>query len=298
MKRQRLSLTVGITTCYGDPSILDTVKSVRASRGVDDFRFIIVADSVPISGAIKEELKKYRVELVENKEVAGQVPKKKQIIEKAKSDVIIFTQDDVLFEQDTVASILNRFERNSKTKLISIRKQPIASESFFEDTTKVGTRVINRIARRWNGGDNYLATVGRCMAVRTDWVRRYNLPDNVISSDAYFYFENKRLGGGFEYLPNVAVFYRKPGSLKEHHRKSIRFQYQRKEMTKYFGDVGQFYEIPKMILFRAVLSEFVSRPIHMIVYLSIYAYTHLFKQDMKKALTPVWEVDYSTKKLV
>jgi len=203
----------------------------------------------------------------------------------------------VLFESSALAKILQRFTSNPNTKLISIRKQPLPTTNLFEDTTRVGTRVINRIAHLWNGGDNYLATVGRCMAVRTNWVRKFTIPDEVVSSDAYFYFENKRLGGGFEYLSDIAVLYRKPQSLKEHHRKSSRFQYQRQEMTKYFGDVESNYKIPKALFLSAFFSELVSNPLKMLFYLGIYVYTHIFKQDVRNALNPIWEVDVSTKKI-
>lgn len=297
LNNKNLSLTVGITTCYGDPSILDTVKSLRPSVGVLHFRFIIVADRKPFADWVKEELRKYDVELIENKVEAGQCPKKKQIIAMTDSDILIFTQDDVLFDRNTISAILKRFEEHQNTKLISIRKQPVAALNLFEDITKVGTRVINRVARSWNDGDNYLATVGRCMAVRTEWARKFTVPDNVVSSDAYFYFENKRLGGGFEYLPEVAVLYRKPQSLIEHYRKSSRFQYQRQEMTKYFGNVKSYYKIPRLLFFHAIISEWLSQPLRTTMYFGIYAYTRLFKQNAQKALNAIWEVDLSTKKI-
>ena len=53
--KKEFTFTVGIITCYGDDSILDTVKSIRASRGVGKFRFVIIADRNPIKPALKKE---------------------------------------------------------------------------------------------------------------------------------------------------------------------------------------------------------------------------------------------------
>src|SRR5689334_1406912 len=86
---KKLSLTVGITTCYGDVSILETVKSVRESKGVEKFEFIIIADRVPLSEEIKKGLKKYEVKFIENKKEAGQVEKHKQILAMTKTDILV-----------------------------------------------------------------------------------------------------------------------------------------------------------------------------------------------------------------
>jgi len=39
-----LTMTVGIPTCYGGMSLVRTVQGIRASQGVANFRFVVVAD--------------------------------------------------------------------------------------------------------------------------------------------------------------------------------------------------------------------------------------------------------------
>ena len=117
---KKLTLTVGITTCYGGESILETVKSIRASKGVGKFRFILIADRIPIKDAIKKELKKHDVKLIENKIESGQVTKQQQILKMTKSDIIVFTNDDVIFEPYTLATIVKLFKNDPELSLIHI----------------------------------------------------------------------------------------------------------------------------------------------------------------------------------
>ncbi len=297
-KPKKLSFTVGITTCYGGESILDTVKSVRASRGVDEnFPFILIADRNPIKASFKRELKKYNVELIENKTESGQIKKQKQILALCKSNVVIFTQDDILFEPDTLAKIMKHFGSHPKTTFVSVRKKPVEPTSLFEDITIVGTNVINRVAKQWNGGDNYLSAVGRCLGFRTEWIRGFNIPNNVVSTDAYKYFENKRRGGTYCYIWDAAILYKKPQNIKEHLRKSSRFQHQKEEMYRYFGDLKKEYRVPKILLIKATIAEFLTNPLRSVLFMIVYAYTRLFKINIKQSLNPIWQVDISTKKI-
>lgn len=297
-KTENLSLTVGITTCYGEESILDTVKSVRSSKGVEDFRFIFVADRNPIKQSIKRELKKYKVELIENKKEGSQFKKKKQILNLCNTDLIIFTNDDVLFDKNTIKNVINEFQNNKKITLISINNQPLQSNSLTERSINVGTNIVNRIARVWNNGDNYLSVIGRFEATRTEWIKRYfELKDDVVSSDQYMYFENKKHGGVYKYLPEVSVYFRNPQSLKEHLKKSSRFQHSKEEMFKHFGYLETDYKIPRLMFLKAILGEFLTNPIFFIFYILISLYTRFFRIPSRESLNPIWDVDVSTKKI-
>jgi hypothetical protein len=293
-----MSITVGITTCYGAESILDTVRSVRGSRGVGDFRFVIVADRVPLTLALKHSLADYNVELIENEDEGSQFTKQKQILAACTSDIIVFTQDDVLFEPYTLANIVQQFVREPQTTFVSIRNQPVQATSRFEAALNSGTAIANRIARRWRQGDNYLSVIGRCMAFRTSWLKKNMvLKDEVVSSDAYCYFENKRKGGVYRFLPQVAVLFKNPQNIHEHLRKSSRFQHSALEMSRYFGNLDQEYIIPKHLAVQAFFEELGKHPFATLMYCGIYLYTRCLKTKPAATLTPTWEVDLSTKKV-
>ena len=299
MKNNKLSLTVGIVTCYGDNSILDTVKSIRASKGVGNFRFIIVADRVPINPWLKSQLKKYSVEVIENKGKDSQISKQKQILTLTKSDLILFTQDDVLFEPQTLKTVIKRFEKNPKTSFISILNKPVKPTNFFEGCLNVGTNIANKMAKYWNNGDNYLSVIGRFMAFRTEFAKNnINLRAEVATSDAYYYFSNKLSGGNFEYIPQVGVMFKNPQNMKEHLRKSSRFQYSKIEMSKYFENLNSFYKVPQNVVVKALAMEFLSSPIIFMCYIGIFIYTRILRMKPHLVLNAIWEVDLSTKRVL
>lgn len=295
-----LSFTVGITTCYGDDSMLETVKSIRAQKGIEDFRFIIVADRVPISARIKKEFKKYNVELIENKTEGSQIKKQKQILALTATDIIILTQDDVLYKPGAFSEILRTFRQNPEVTLVSVRNQHLSPLTFFESLLNVGTRIASNITKSWRKSDNYLACVGRCMAFRTKWLKeKIKVPESVATTDAYYYFSNKFAGGKHIYLPNVAVYFRNPQNMMEHLRKSSRFQYSELEMTRYFDkeELEKEYSIPLNVKVIATLKELFRSPVKTTLYFGIRLYTIVKRLRPAKVLNPIWEVDVSTKKI-
>ncbi len=298
LNNKKPTFTVGITTCYGDISILDTVRSVRSSKGAGKFRFIIVADRVPISKEIKKELKKYDVELIENEIEGSQVKKQKQIFKIAKTDLVVLTQDDVLLDQKALVSVVNEFSKNSELTMVSLLNKPIKSSNLFGDVISVGTHIANKTARFWNHGDNYLSVIGRFMVLNKKLVdSKFRLPESVATSDAYYYFENKRVGGKYMYLPQVYVSFKNPQNMKEHLRKSSRFQYSQKEMSQYFSNLTEEYTVPKSATLKAITEQIIQNPVKTFLYFTIYLYTRILKTKSTIVLNPIWEVDLSTKKI-
>ena len=292
---EKLTFTVGLTTCYGDPSILETVRSIRASKNVDIFPIILIADRVPLTTEIKKELRKLKVTFIENRNEGSQIKKQKQILSLTKTDLLILTQDDVLLDRNALACVVKRFEENEKTTMVSILNAPLPPQTHFEAVIGVGTNIANLQAKYWNHGDNFLSVIGRFMAFRTDTYKKFRLIESVATSDTYYYLENKRVGGSYEYLPEVAVNYVNPRNMKEHLRKSSRFQFSSVEMSQYFTNIASEYDVPKVVILRSVFENLVKYPLLTLEYLGVFVYTRLHKMKKSTVLNPIWEVDASTK---
>lgn len=292
---KKLTITIGLTTCYGDPSILETIKSIRASKNVGAFPIILIADRVPLTSYIKKELKKYHVTFVENTTEGSQIKKQKQILTLTKTDILILTQDDVLLGNDALYEVIRKFEENEDLTMVSILNAPLPPQTHFEAAIGIGTNIANLQAKYWNNGDNFLSVIGRFMAFRTDTYKKFRLIESVATSDTYYYLENKRIGGSYEYLPEVAVHYVNPRNMKEHLRKSSRFQFSSEEMSQYFTDIASVYDVPRRIILNSVLENLVKKPILTLEYLGVFIYTRLLKMKKSTVLNPIWEVDASTK---
>ena len=297
-KQKKLSVTIGITTCYSDESIIETIRSIRRSKVVKDFPIILIADTVPVSSRAKANLEDLHVKLIENRTRGSQLEKQKQILKLTKTDIIIFTQDDVLIDEQAIATTIDRFADHKDTTMISILNKPVKPTNLFESILCVGTELVNKFATYWNGGDNYLSVIGRFMAFRTSVIKnKFRLPKTIVNGDGYYYLENKRVGGKYEYIPQVAVYFKNPQNMKEHIRKSSRFQHSQIETARYFKRVYFEYKVPNAVLLRSVIEQFLSMPILTTLYFFVFLYTRLLKLRSDVILTPIWEVDKSTKQV-
>lgn len=291
---------VGITTCYGKGQIVRTIKSIRKSQNVGEFPIYVVSDRIPIGKITKQKFQKLGVTLIENKTPSSVFAKQRQILNISQSDIVIFTQDDVLFASDTIKKVLDAFSNDPKVTFVGVKNTPLPSPTLFGSAINVGTFLNNDIARFWNSGDNYLAVLGRLMAFRTSWIKnKMQVHDNAVSLDAYLYFENKRAGGKYKCIWDIGFYFKNPENMDEQLKKSSRFQNSKTEMLSYkkFKDLQKEYKIPKNVILFASKRQFFYQPINFLLYIFIYIYTRLRKTEAKKCLTPIWDVDISTKNL-
>ncbi len=292
------SLTVVIPTCYGGQSLLQTVKSLRASKGVEDFRLIVVADRTPITPRVKKELSGLGVELYWNDVPGSQTKKVTQAIEITTSEFTVVTQDDIAFEPWTLRALVNALERDQSLTMVGARILPLKPETLIESAIAALVRFMDRVASTWNDGKNHLSASGRCLAYRTKHLKKFHAPDTVVNSDIYMYLRNRVLGGKFARAPEARVFIRCPQKLRDQIGPSSRYQYLREEMNSYFKlDSIPDYRLPKLLVLRQAIVEFFHAPIAMATYLGIFIYTRLKKQALKRVIDPVWDVDSSTKKV-
>ena len=295
---KQLSFTVGIPTYYGGPGLVKTVRSILASEGVGKFRFIVNVDGNPLQPKIEQELKSLGVEVVLAKKRGGQVARINQMIAMAKTDILVLTQDDILFEKDTLQKVVNAFRENSRVTMVSARLLPMPAKIMFEKIIEVGIHILYRIADNWKGGDNYLLSSGRLIAFRTNFAKKLHIPEEVINSDAYLYFENKRRGGRFLALKDAVVYNKSPQNLKEHLKQSRKFQYSSEELQHFLkSDLSFEYNIPHSLAIRAYISEFVHNPFYTTAYLLVFLYTRFFGRGMYTNAKRFWDTDKSTKKI-
>src|SRR4030042_1044305 len=104
--KKPLRLTVGIPTCYGGESLVATAKSIRASHGIGEFRFIVVADRTPLTPSVRQRLDELQVEVYWNEIEGSQHKKLAQMVAMLDTDIFIYTQDDITFQPDTIANIV------------------------------------------------------------------------------------------------------------------------------------------------------------------------------------------------
>lgn len=295
-KTQHSTITVGIPTCYGGQSLVETVRSIRKAKNGNTVRIMITADRTPITPVVADALIKLRTELTWNPVEGSQTKKVKQMIGKTTSDIYISTQDDITFDEYTIDEIVDAFEKNAALTMAGIRILPLPPQTQFEAAMGSMVHIVDTTSQLWNDTDNHLASSGRCLAFRTTHLKRFRIPENVVNSDMFYYLENKRLGGTFRQLARAIVYIRCPQKLKDQIAPSSRYLYSRDEMKKYFTqNIDAEYRIPILLVIFSFLQEFILRPLPSLYYAVVRLYTYIFRQSDTSVSNPIWQVDLSTK---
>ena len=295
---KNLSLTIGIPTYYGGPALVKAVKTILKSKNVPKFDLIVTVDGNPLDQLITKQLTKLSVKILDNKDRKGQFGRIKQLIKLTKTDLLLLTQDDIIFDPRAIANILEIFHTKPNVTMVGAKVLPTPAETKFEKIVEVGVTGNIKVGENWNNGDNYLLASGRCLAFRTKFVKAFNIPETVINSDAYLYFENKRQGGGFQFASNSIVFNRSPQSLTEHLKQSRKFQISYRENERYSKeDLGNEYKVPTSVKLKVFISQLMQYPLLTPAYLLVNIYTRIAGRNLYKEATRFWDTDVTTKRV-
>lgn len=294
--KKTLSITVGISTCYSGDSLVKTVESIRNADLGESVRILVTADRTPMSKTVLDGLKRLRVEVTWNNVEGSQFKKIKQMVKKVKSDIYISTQDDVIFDKETIATILDAFNKDKSLTMAGIRILPLKPITFFESAMASMVQIVDIISGKWNDSDNHLSSSGRCLAFRTVQLKKFRIPEKIVNGDMFLYLENKKLKGKFYQIKNSKVYIRCPQRLKDQIAPSSRYLYSKKEMRMYFKkDLNREYTIPQFLIIQAFIKVFLQRPVPTIYYLFIRIYTLIVRQSINTVANPMWKIDSSTK---
>ncbi len=295
--KNNITITLGIPTCYGGIGLLRTVKSIlKSAKDYPKFEFLIFADSVPFPDELKNKLIELGVKLKENNGSESQLAKIGQIISNASGEILILTQDDVRFGSKTVDEIVKKFQTNDDVGMVTVNIQPEPSESFMERVVLPGSNISYLISQLWNKGDNYLAANGRCLAFNIEDARKMRMPNKLVNSDAYIYFEMKRIRSKVVHASKAIVYNRNPQNIHDFLKQAGRFRISQFELVPYFNfDLCDFYRIPKSISFRAFIQILIKNPFYTFCYIFLLIFSRQKKTNFEANSNVMWEAATSTK---
>lgn len=298
MSGKKLTLTIGIPTYEGGESLIKTVESVRASQDVDHFRLFVCVDGKPLEPHIEERLLELGTEILKSEVREGQRARIKQMVATASSDILILTQDDIIFSPTTVREFMRVFELHPEITLASGNGQPLPAKTFIERVIHHGLRITNEVTRYWKRGDNYMQCGGKGLAFRLDFLRTLELTEKVMNSDTNFYFLNQKRGGHFIFVRKAIYYFRSPQNLKEHLRQSRKSQEAPKEVKTYLDmELETIQPFPWGWVILMTLKNLMHFPLLTAAYTVIFLYTHVAGRNTYTQPKAFWETDASTKKI-
>ena len=298
MTIQTPTFTIGIPTVLAGKHLLRTVASILGQKSAvpaGSMRIMLDGQPMPV-----ETLKALPAEMKVRKTAArqGQSAKLDDLFATTRTELIISTNDDVVWAPETMTRILAA-RKSSWADLICVGVQPLPPHSIMERILSVGTDIKNEVIRRTPGHETYLVCNGRLLAISAKFASKLHIPHEIWNNDAYMYLFAKRNGFTVTYIDEPLCAYRDPATLREYIQQTCKFQQSQGENEKYFGPLDSEYRIPMSLRIPAIAAALRRRPWWGSIYLLLYFATRILAMalPLPKKHKPYWPIDMSTKEL-
>lgn len=149
-------------------------------------------------------------------------------LEKAKGDILIFTDGDTYFEKDSVKYLIEPFENK---EIGGVSGRPVSMDSkenifgywghLLSDAAhdKRANTINNRKGNYYISSKTFFPMSGYIMATRK---YNFDIPQNVLSDDAYISYFIRNIGKEIAYSPNAKSFVKYPTNLNDYYKQKIR----------------------------------------------------------------------------
>ena len=297
---RHIKVTIGIPTYEAGESLLITLRSIFNQSALKKIKKVIVAvDGKRINKSFFEEFNKDVLEVKHFSVRKGQAGRINDLMRACDTDFLILTNDDIVLEEHAVERMIIEFRRSNADLIAGIVKS-LNPVTPFEKALELGVKLNNKIANKWNRGDNYLSANGRFMGISKKLYSSIRLPEQLWNNDAYFYLFAKTNGLTFGRAVRAVAYFKSPHTLEEHLKQSKKFQNSRQENQLYFkSDIGAFYKIPLKLQLQMFPIALIENPYSFAIYLLTFIFTRIHNIMNKKVLHKAgfWPTDVSTKML-
>ena len=235
----------------------------------------------------------------------------KMAIEKAKGDILIFTDGDTFFEKDAIKYLLEPF---SDDRIGGVSGRPISIDSK-EDIFGYWGHLLSDAAHNRRVSvmniqkENYFISdktffpmSGYIMSMKN---YKFDIPSNVLSDDAFLSYSIRNLNKQIAYAPLAKCYVKYPTNLKDYYKQKVRSLggYIQLKNIGVFGKEKQsrsilielkytFYVIKYARNIKQFFWSLLLFPVRLLTWVKIFWERILLKKDMPKS---GWERIESTK---
>ncbi len=290
----RKIITIGIPTHDAGQSLLATLKAIYSQSAIDQVdEILLLVDGNSLKNDFRKKIVHPKLKVIIRKQRQGQSARINDIFALAKTDLLILSNDDVIWKKDVVAKVLKSYEA-SKSDLTAVKVVPLPLSGLIDKIIDVGNRISRIVAKMWNNGDNYLSCNGRLLVLSKRFYKSIRIPQKLWNNDAYLYFRVKTKGYIFTFLDTTCAYFKLPKILADHFNQSAKFSYSQQENQEYFKKpLGGFYAIPLSLQLLAICKLFVKNPVYTLLYFMLLVRIRMSKFHLTGE--GYWQTDKSTK---
>ncbi|GEM_PF-549301 len=297
-----VTVTIGIPAYNEEQNIEQLLREVSDQdvKGIRLDKIIVASDGSTDKTVNKvRSVRSPQIELLVSSRREGKVHVQNKILDKSKSDVLIFLDADVLIDGKTfLKDTVDVFKTNSKIALVSADTVSIKPASFIEKMVDNSHEMKKDSYIKIDSGNNVYMCHGRAIALARPFYQKLKLPGNY-PADGFCYLSCLKQGFEFAFSPKTKIIFRSPTTLKDHLKQSTRFFLGRKKLENFFSPrfVQQQYFLPLSILLASTIKFLVKRPLLTTTYLLTYAYVRMLTIDDNRYRSK-WKIAETSKKLI
>ena len=299
MKKYKNTLTIGIPAYNEVKNIGSLLRSVE-SQTISSAKIerVIVYSDASTDGTLEvvNKTKIANLEIISGKKRMGKSYAMNEIIGKTKSDILVLLDADILIRDQHMIEKLIEPILKQDADLASARVKEYWAKSKFEEILKISMNLKKEIFESINSGNNIYTCHGRARAMSKRLYKSIRFKKNVVAEDAYTYLYTVYNHFKYIFAQKSNVYYRLPGTFKDHQKQSVRFIQSYKQLVGEFGKsfISKETNLPKHIAIPYVFKYFLRYPFTLTMYLGILIFMKI-RSVFVNEMRGTWVIAESTK---
>ncbi len=295
------TVTIGIPAYNEEQNIVNVLRSIL-SQDMSNFslaEIIVISDgssdqTVKLARSLKSKL----LTVISRKDRKGKSERMNELFRFAKSDILVLIDADCVLSNKSLFYMIKTLTSQENRTVVSANAKPVPETTLVYKILSSGVNINRRASTTWKGGNNVYSYRGSMMGVKKVLFKYINLPSTP-GTDAYLYFMAKKHKLASAYVPKSVIYYRLPSRIRGHIKQSTRFLRSQESMKNIFGEwTVSEYKIPKKILVKSTISEFMINPIGVSMFILLNFVIALRAKVKKEKISGVWDISSSTKKAI
>lgn len=298
-KKKLLQVTVAIPALNEGINIKNLIMTIlQQNQSTYILNEIIIASDLSTDNTVQEvkSIKNKKVKLIVGKERLGQLRRIKQMVDRAKGDVIVLLDADItLTSAQTIAYLVAPFYDSKKIGIVGGNRVPVAGKTFVEKSIQTSIRAYDNIALKLRNGNNPYNCHGQIMALSKDFAKNSIFPDEIFSGDTFLYFQCLANNFEFRFAPLAKAWIYTADNFHDAIIQYSRFLGIDERSKKLYSNlIDQEYKIPVLLKSKYLLKELISDPVHSIA-MYIIKLAAKYQIDSRLFRSPTWQIAQSTK---
>lgn len=292
------NVSVGITSYGGEPNIRQMLASLIAQKedGFHIGEILFISDGSPdMTAELARGIGDARMKISDDKHRLGQSRRLNELIQKFQGDILVFLDDDIILQNEYVLkNLIEAFRSNPTVVLAGGNPQPLPPVTFFGGAVNNLHTAFNLVRKNWKAGKNPFGFYGCCLALRRDFAKSLQIPEDVIG-DSFMYFTAVVQGLKFIHVQGAVVWIRCVQTIHDQIVQGTRFLAQPLRLQKYFARdiIKREYSVPLRFRIRIFLSQIFKNPLGYIVLKFVGIYCSLKSRNY--VIGPTWQIAKSSK---